>query len=93
MTYEAIEAIRTRQGRLTDGYEAALKALRACARSYSAKRYGDAMTALQFVVDNDEVADVANAADALSDYCLMAKDKKLGRLAAQVDVLHGRQVV
>lgn len=88
-----IMSMRTRPAKFSDGYEAALKALRACARSYSPARYEAAMVALQFVIDNDEVESVPNSVDALFDYSKIAGDSALMRLSAKVDVLHGRAQV
>lgn len=88
MNHGLIAAQRTRPAAFTSGYDAALKALRRCSREYSLGKYIDAMAALQYIVDNDEIEAVANKADALSDYCKVASDNTLMRLAAKVDALH-----
>lgn len=86
-------SMQTRPAKLSNGYKAALKALRSCARSYSPERYAAAMAALQFVIENDEVESVPNSVDAFFDYNKIAKDKALMRLSAKVDAMHGRAQV
>lgn len=86
----ALMSMQTRPAKLSNGYKAALRALRSCARSYSPERYAAAMASLQFVIENDEVEGVPNSVDAFFDYSKIAGDNTLMRLSAKVDVLHSR---
>ncbi|MBB6013508.1 hypothetical protein HNR59_002897 [Aquamicrobium lusatiense] len=90
VNHQDILDMQSRPAEFTEGYKAALKALRACARAYSPARYHAAVSAVRFISQHDEIESVPNIADQLADYDKVACDETLMRLCSKVARLHAR---